>query len=283
MIRKTSLLLITVLILACASVVTAVSKIPTEKELQREEVAIKEKLAPILQKSLKKRYLALAVKVLYVKQIKPIVNNGTKTKEFKLPGFERKVTLSNKIDGISGYIDNFQRYRNLTLLVTEPLSRSLEQSLSDLLREKADFSLSNQDSFNIVVVAATLASARETAKKPKSKQSKKEEEKERFARLFPELDETPINIDARQEAESSKHLISSRTAFFNNDLNSALNEVIEAISINPYSSKSYEMLGSIYYRLQWRQLALENWNKALALDPSNKTLNKFIVRVKREL
>jgi len=62
-----------------------------------------------------------------------------------------------------------------------------------------------------------------------------------------------------------------------------LNEVIEAININPYASKSYEMLGSIYYRLKWYNLALNNWEKALALDPENRKLSKYIEKAKREL
>ncbi len=273
----------------------AVIKAPTNRDIRHQEVDLKDRLEKPIRNAINKQFLALSVKVLYVEQKQPILSKGAQSKRFKLPGFDSRVTLSKKEDGISGYVNVFERYRSITLLVNEPLSKSLESSLEDLIREESDFQINKNDSFDVVIVAGALNrltrrdekpeqdGEEETEKKEKKKDKNQQKQRQEFAEMFPDLETPPENIDPRKEAESSKHLIKSRTAFFNNDLNLALNEVIEAININAYSSKSYEMLGSIYYRLKWYQLALDNWSKALILDPKNRKLNKFISKVKTEL
>jgi tetratricopeptide (TPR) repeat protein len=169
------------------------------------------------------------------------------------------------------------------------------------LRDKAKLDIGRKDIFKILVIADEREIGIEnTPVNPDEKRTNKghtnkidtlvrklgnerKEKRKRLTQLFPDLKQPIGQIDPRKEAESSKHLILSRKAYYNNDLNTALNEVIESINVNPYASKSYEMLGSIYYRLKWRNLALNNWEKALALDPDNKKLNKFIDKIKTEL
>lgn len=281
-------IMITLVVTLFSPSLIAVIKSPTKRDIRLEEVDLKDRLEKPIRQALKKQFLALSVKVLYVEQKQPIISKGVQSRRFKLPGFDSNVTLSKKEGGISGYVNIYERYRNITLLVSEPLSKSLETSLEDLLREESDFEIKKNDSFDVVIVAGALnrlsrrneRTGREDNKDVGKKQQKQREE---FADMFPDLEDPPENIDPRREAESSKHLILARAAFFDNDLNLALNEVIEAININVYSSKSYEMLGSIYYRLKWYQLALDNWNKALILEPKNRKLNKFISKVKTEL
>ena len=275
---------------------------PDPLELQKEEYLLKQRLKPILIDVLKDEYVALSINVIYVLQHEPIVSQKAHIKRLKLPGFGTQVTITNGPNDISGYIDRYVRYRALNLMVASRLSPSLEQSLSRMLKEKEDLNLGGKDTFHIHVVAEeeekgipTDTTLKEAVKKDEEKKKKKEvdkliddidkkreEKKERFAKLFPDSKKPAEPVDPRKEAESTKHLILSREAFYKNDLNTALNEVIAAIDINPYSSKSYEMLGSIYFRLKWNKLALENWEKALALDPDNEKLSKYIARVKKE-
>ena len=275
---------------------------PDPVELQKEEYLLKQRLKPLLIDVLKDDYVSLSVNVIYVLQHEPIVSQKSKIRSLKLPGFGTQITIANGPNGISGYIDRYIRYRALNLLVASRLSPSLQQSLSRMLKEKEDLNLGGKDTFHIHVVAdedekegpgeKTLQEVveKDQAKKKKKEvdkliddiDKKREEKKERVAKLFPDLKKPAEPVDPRKEAESTKHLILSREAFYKNDLNTALNEVISAIDINPYSSKSYEMLGSIYFRLKWNKLALENWEKALALDPDNEKLSKYIARVKKE-
>lgn len=271
---------------------------PVEK--QQEEYRLKKKLEPVLIDVLKKQYVALSVNIQYVMQHEPIINPGSTVEQFSLPGFGSKVTVSNKPGEIAGFINRYIRYRTLVLLVTTKLSPTLEESIEKLLREKSALDLGSKDILIIEEVAAIRkdkeSDAASNIEKEKAEERKdkidnlfqkidkeRKEQKDRVRKLFPELDAPPESIDPVKEAKSSQHLINSRNAYFKNDLNKALNEVIEAISINPYSPKSYEMLGSIYYRLKWKNLALSNWLKALALDPDNKKLSTYIDKVKREL
>lgn len=279
----------------------ALDTAPDPIERQREEYRLKQHLKKILIDILKEEYVALSVNVLYVLQHDPIVSKKSKIKRLKLPGFGTQVTITNGENQISGYLDKYIRYRNLILMVRNRLSPYAEESLYKLLKEQEDLDLMGKDSFRILVVAEerekppgvkkdeAYEKDQERRKKDQFNQllsdidKKRTEQKERLAKLFPDLEQPFEIINPQKEAESSQHLILSRKAFYNNDLNLALNEVIEAINVNPYSPKSFEMLGSIYYRLKWNKLALDNWEKALALDPENKKLGKFIAKVKKEL
>jgi len=302
--------LIIVLMIAFSGITFAISLKPSKAETEQEEYALKRSLRPVLIDVLKNKYVTLSVNVLYILQRDPILTKNSKIEQFNLPGFGNKATLANKPGQISGFIERHVRYRFIILLVTTPLNPSVEQSLTHLLQEKMGLELGARDTFSIEVIAPIqdikkqnnlLAHKANQKKDPfgtETAEEKKEQEiddlidemdkdkaqkQKRMERLFPGIDQKPEEIDSRKEAESSKHLILSRQAFFKNDLNAALNEVITAININPFSSKSYEMLGSIYYRLKWKNLALNNWTKALALDPDNRKLNMFIEKVKNEL
>jgi len=274
---------------------------PNTVERQQEEYTLKLRLRSILLDVLKEQYVAVSTNILYVPQNEPIVSSKSQIRTLNLPGFGTRVSITRDPNDISGYIHRYQRYRIINLMIRNRLSPSVEESIAKLLRDKAKLDIGRKDIFKILVIADEREIGIEnTPVNPDEKRTNKghtnkidtlvrklgnerKEKRKRLAQLFPDLKQPIGQIDPRKEAESSKHLILSRKAYYNNDLNTALNEVIESINVNPYASKSYEMLGSIYYRLKWRNLALNNWEKALALDPDNKKLNKFIDKIKTEL
>ena len=282
----------------------ALGKKPNPAEREQEEYHLKRRIKPILMDVLKEKFLALSVNVMYVRQRDPILTKDSDIENVALPGFGNRATLSNKPGQITGFIERYERYRFLVLMVTAPLTPTVEMSVTHLLKEEAGLELGSKDTFNIEI-AADIKREKSVSGKEKEypdgkstsnetegneidnlfKKIKKDEavRQKRLTKLFPDLTQKKGKIDPRMEAESSKHLILSREAYFNNDLNTALNEVIESININPYSSKSYEMLGSIYYRLKWKNLALNNWTKALALDPDNRKLSRYIEKLRTEL
>ncbi len=276
----------------------ALGKKPNPAEREQEEYQLKRKLRPILVDVLKDKFLALSVNVLYVLQRDPILTKDPEIENVNLPGFGNKAILANKPGQITGFIERYARYRFLVLMVSMPLTPAVERSITHLLKEQAGLELGTKDTFNVEVLAEVPREEGGTEIGKKLPEEKKDEEtgnlleevnqdeiakQESLAKLSPDLGKKKSEIDPRMEAESSKHLIQSRKAYFNNDLTTALNKVIESININPYSSKSYEMLGSIYYRLKWYNLALSNWTKALTLDPDNKKLNRYIEKLKTEL
>jgi tetratricopeptide (TPR) repeat protein len=86
-------------------------------------------------------------------------------------------------------------------------------------------------------------------------------------------------IDMAMKMETTRYLLKARTSYQQEDFDSAITAISDAIEVNPFSPQAYEMLGSIYYRLGWNGMAVENWQHALKLDPSNETLKKYISRV----
>lgn len=307
--RFLKIALASILIWNLAIVAIARDSAPSSVEIRREEYLLKQRLRERLSDILKDEYLGMSVIIRYVLIHDPIVSNQSKITRLKLPGFGTQVTITNDPEDIAGYIDKYQRYRTLTVITKRRLPQSIEVSVANMLKENEDLEIGEKDTLSFLVITeegleikapeVTLQEeekeGEEEEKTPEEKEKEKvdelvkkidqdrKEKKERLAKLFPELEQPIEPVDPRQEAESSKHLILSKKAYYNNDLNTALNEVIEAININPYASKSYEMLGSIYYRLKWYNLALNNWEKALALDPENRKLTKFIEKAKREL
>ncbi len=281
---------------------------PSSVEKRREEYLLKQRLKSDLMEVLKDEYLGLAVNIKYILLHDPIVSKKSKISQLRLPGFGTKITITSDPNDIAGYIDKYLRYTTLTIITKTKQPEAIEVSVARLIRDKGDIDIGGRDTLSFLVIADELKKdpsgieivdqgeekKREDLKDKAKKKEKvdelvkkldedRKEKKERLARLFPELDQLTGPVDPRREAESSQHLILSKKAYYNNDLNKALNEVIEAININPYASKSYEMLGSIYYRLKWYNLALNNWEKALALDPDNTKLSRYIEKAKREL
>ena len=303
--RMRKLLGFTVLLCAFVATVFADDLAPSTVEVRREEFLLKQRLRPDLKEVLKDQYRGLSVHIRYVLVHDPIVSQKSKISRLRLPGFGTQVSIAHAPDDISGYIDKYMRYRTITLITQSQLSEAIASSIGKLVRDNENLELGGKDTLNFFVLAEEGGGAGipelivqkeeklEEAKDKKDKEKvddlvekldkERKEKKETLAKLFPELEQAGEPVDPRQEAESSKHLILSKKAYYNNDLNAALNEVIEAININPYASKSYEMLGSIYYRLKWYNLALNNWEKASALDPGNRKLNKFIQKAKSEL
>lgn len=93
----------------------------------------------------------------------------------------------------------------------------------------------------------------------------------------PEVD--PQEVQIEKEAASSLHLLKARQAYYKKDYKTALEEILRSIEIFPNTARNYEMLGSVYYRLKWEDLAVRNWQRALEFDPNNQRLIDFLARV----
>jgi Tetratricopeptide repeat len=302
-IRQAFVILTTMLLLSTSGIIQAADIEPSTVEVRREEFLLKQRMNLILMNTLKDQYLGMAINIKYVLIHDPIVSEKAEISQLKLPGFGTQITIAGDADGITGYIDKYVRYRTLIVITKNRIPQAIQESVARMMKQEEDLEIGGKDSLSFTDISGSeLDVGMETAQpgkpdSPDNEDAKRDkvnelvkrlgedrtEKQERISQLFPELEQPLKPVDPRQEAEGSKHLILSKKAYYNNDLNAALNEVIEAININPYASKSYEMLGSIYYRLKWYNLALNNWEKALVLDPDNQKLNKYIVKVKREL
>jgi tetratricopeptide (TPR) repeat protein len=91
----------------------------------------------------------------------------------------------------------------------------------------------------------------------------------------------PRRIDMKARVETTRYLLQARKAYMSENYDSAITALRRAIELNPFSSQAFAMLGSIYYRLGWNRMALENWQHALELDPTNEGLKKYLMRLSR--
>ena len=96
-----------------------------------------------------------------------------------------------------------------------------------------------------------------------------------------EPDPEPRRIDLKAKVETTRYLLQARKAYMGEDYDAAITALRRAIELNPFSSQAFAMLGSIYYRLGWNRMALENWQHALELDPTNEGLKKYLMRLSR--
>ncbi len=96
-----------------------------------------------------------------------------------------------------------------------------------------------------------------------------------------EPDPEPRRIDQKTRVETARYLLQVRKAYLKEDYDSAITALRRAIELNPFSSQAFAMLGSVYYRLGWNRMAIENWQHSLELDPTNEGLKKYLLRLSR--
>ena len=96
-----------------------------------------------------------------------------------------------------------------------------------------------------------------------------------------EPDPEPRRIDQKTRVETARYLLQVRKAYLKEDYDAAITALRRAIELNPFSSQAFAMLGSVYYRLGWNRMAIENWQHSLELDPTNDGLKKYLMRLSR--
>ena len=96
-----------------------------------------------------------------------------------------------------------------------------------------------------------------------------------------EPDPEPRRIDQKTRVETARYLLQVRKAYLKEDYDAAITALRRAIELNPFSSQAFAMLGSVYYRLGWNRMAIENWQHSLELDPTNEGLKKYLMRLSR--
>ena len=98
------------------------------------------------------------------------------------------------------------------------------------------------------------------------------------------LQEHMVEKELTQEKKSIirsalDHMQRGLEFYYKGQFNLALQEYKLVVELVPNFSMGYTRLGSIYYKLDDLKNAKLNWEKALALDPSNQSLKVFLKRV----
>lgn len=200
----------------------------------------------------------------------------------KLPGFNHYITPA--AGGSKEIVAGHTRIRQIVVMVSDTVD-SQPEAIARELQLAGGFDTAKGDLLRVVTVAgsgkAPLGGAGELKRDTKALSARLQKERARQAeereteRLGKMLAQGSLN-----EAQSTTYLIRARAAFFNGDYNRALDQILQSISGNSNNPQAYAMLGSLYYAVDWKQLALKYWEKSLALDPNNGEIADLISQLR---
>ncbi|MFQ5483527.1 MAG: tetratricopeptide repeat protein, partial [Nitrospinaceae bacterium] len=206
---------------------------------------------------------------------------GGGPRNIKLPGFNHYIRPGK--DKKANIVSAHTRLRQVLVMVSDTL-QSEPEALEQEIRLMGKLDTSKGDLVKVIKVSPGGKSGNgemegkrngSGGKKKKSLLSrlKKEEENEQRGLAMAQ--------GALIEAQSTTYLIKARAAFFKGDLDRALDQILQSISQNPNNPQAYAMLGSLYYAVDWKSMALKYWEKSLTLDPNNREIEELVLQVKQ--
>mgnify|MGYP003957331305 CR=1 FL=1 len=290
-------------------------KLPPPPEQRRVERDIEKQLDVVFREKLPKEYVGVSVSIRYILETVPVTKRDKSISKIKLPGFENNVWVPTQTKKIVGIVNQVRPYTTIFAVVNTPISLFNVEVLRQTLDDRVKFlNLTGRDVLKMVHVpfttpakssvttldnaAVELADAENTevddeAETETDNGSITDEEPgvageqenlaagEEKPEAILEPDPEPRRIDMKARVETTRYLLQARKAYMSENYDSAITALRRAIEINPFSSQAFAMLGSIYYRLGWNRMALENWQHALELDPTNEGLKKYLMRLSR--
>jgi len=290
-------------------------KLPPPPEQRRVERDIEKQLDVIFREKLPKEYVGVSVSIRYILETVPVTKRDKSISKIKLPGFENNVWVPTQTKKIVGIVNQVRPYTTIFAVVNTSISlfnvEVLRQTLDDRVKflnltgrdvlkmvhvpftTPATSSVTTLDNAAVEFAEADNAEADADADTDTDNGSIIDEEPgvageqenlaagEEKPEAILEPDPEPRRIDMKAKVETTRYLLQARKAYMSENYDSAITALRRAIELNPFSSQAFAMLGSIYYRLGWNRMALENWQHALKLDPTNEGLKKYLMRLSR--
>ena len=250
-------------------------KIPDETQRQLSDKAMSRQLKEVLGAILHERLVDVAVETRYIVQLIPVIKQGNKLKKVKLPGFENYVWTPEFKDHNFSFSYQTKAYRSYFIFVNGPktlVNYSLVQNKIKEMKPSTDWE--NRDILRVVSISSPILQNTTIQTNPEGS-GETSQKKEKI------LEPRSLKEQMEYERQFSKYLLNARTEFLKGNLDTTLDNLIEAIKFNPQSAQAYEMLGSVYYRLRWKEKALHYWEKSLELYPNNPNLRKYYENLKR--
>jgi hypothetical protein len=279
-------------------------RLPPPPEQRKVERDIEKQLNVIFREKLPKEFVGVSVSIRYILETVPVTKRDKSISKIKLPGFENNVWVPTQTKKIVGIVNQVRPYTTIFAVVNTPVSLFNVEVLRQTLDDRVKFlNLTGRDVLKMVHVPFTTPAnssvttldnaAVELADADNDNSSINDEEpgvkgqrnnlSATDNNLGAVLEPNPElrSIDMKARVETTRYLLQARKAYMNENYDSAITALRRAIEINPFSSQAFAMLGSIYYRLGWNRMALENWEHALELDPTNEGLKKYLLRLSR--
>ncbi|MEE8433250.1 MAG: hypothetical protein V3S64_00545 [bacterium] len=194
----------------------------------------------------------------------------------KLPGFYQQVIL--KKNNQREIVSDYTRVRQILVMIADTFPVETK-AVAQELRLAGKFSEAKGDSLRVLKVPE---------RKPERERTPKDENLTRLSQKLKSKNQgkpgkmpgiKPDPQETLSEAESTVFLLRARAAFFKGNYSQALDQILRSIARNSENPQAYTMLGSLYYAVDWKIMAVKYWKKALALAPENPELRKLIDQV----
>ena len=197
----------------------------------------------------------------------------------KLPGFNNYIVSSQRRS--PEIVSEFARVRQVFVIVSDQIRVRPESLARDLARQ-AGLDSSQGDSLRVIPVTVP---EREVAVQPEREpplpgmtQEPEDGEAQPLAKTGGE--EAAVKPLPLAEPKSTAFLMQARRRYFAGDFQGALEQILQAVTVNPNSAEAYSMLGSLYYAMNWRSLAIKYWERSLEIDPSNREIENLVTQMR---
>jgi tetratricopeptide (TPR) repeat protein len=250
---------------------------PPGQNVGMQEDQLRERVTRIAKDLAGDKVVDVVVHIGFVRQEKTQVSAGSE--RVKLPG------LNNYVSGKAGNVEvtpEFIRLRQVLVVVSSDIgdrAKALERDI----RSQGQLDPTRGDWVQVAPVSVGGGEPSFASTKPKEP-GKPEE---------PKPDATPQEVqrsaaafkpkeDLLKEPQSTLYLINARAAYFKGDYNTALDQILQSIQAKADNPQAYAMMGSLYYAMNWKSLALKYWEKSLALDMGNRELEGLVTQLRLE-
>ncbi len=250
--------------------------IPPGQNVGIQEALLRTRVTRIARDLVGDKLVSVVAHVGYVRMQVP--TSAAAEERIKLPGMNNFVSTK---PGEMQVTPEYLRVRQVVVMVSDDLAPRLPALERDI-RTQAEMDPAKGDWVEVVTVSAPKAAqtSREPAKTgaeaAKEAQAAKPGEGAAGTAAQPVLP----GLDSLKEPQSTLFLVNARAAYFQGDYNRALDQILQAISLKPDNAQAYAMLGSLYYAMSWKSLALKYWEKSLALDPANRELEGLVTQLR---
>lgn len=230
---------------------------PPGQNVERQEALLKEQMTRLATTMIGNNLIDVVANVAYAR------TGAQPQGKLKLPGFNQYIDAGGKAGAT--IVPEFLRIRQVFVLVSKSVGSEAKSLERDLITQ-GELNPRRGDFLQVVVVDAAAGSGKTTgegaAKRPRRPH---------------EAPQLPTN-----EPESTVHLLRARTAYFKGNYDRALSQILKAVEVEPNSPQAYAMLGSLYYTINWKTLALKYWEKSLSLDPENQEIETLVAQLRDE-
>ena len=198
----------------------------------------------------------------------------------KLPGFNNYIVSSQRRS--PEIVSEFARVRQVFVIVSDQIRVRPESLARDLARQSG-LDPAQGDSLRVIPVTVP---EREVAGPPEPPLPGVTQEPEN-GEAQPPAEEAELRKEqaavkplALAEPKSTAFLMQARRRYFAGDFQGALEQILQAVTVNPNSAEAYSMLGSLYYAMNWRSLAIKYWERSLEIDPSNREIENLVTQMR---